>query len=62
MELSIEMTAITPVNFDLLILGTLLQTFSKHANDVMDVAYSHDGKWIATASADKTVELWEVNK
>ena len=42
--------------------GTLLQTFSKHANDVMDVAYSHDGKWIATASADKTVELWEVNK
>ena len=42
--------------------GTLLQTFSKHANDVMDVAYSHDGKWIATASADKTVELWELNK
>jgi WD40 repeat protein len=42
--------------------GNLLQTFTKHANDVMDVAYSSDGKWIATASADKTVELWELNK
>ena len=42
--------------------GTLLQTFSKHGNDVMDVAYSHDGKWIATASADKTVQLWELNR
>jgi len=42
--------------------GTLLQTFTKHANDVMDVAYSHDGKWIATASADKTVELWELKR
>jgi WD40 repeat protein len=42
--------------------GNLLQTFTKHANDVMDVAYSHDGKWIATASADKTVELWRLDK
>lgn len=42
--------------------GNLLQTFSKHGNDAMDVAYSHDGKWIATASADRTVELWKVNR
>ena len=42
--------------------GVLLQTFTTHTNDVMDVAYSHDGKWIATASADKTVELWKLNK
>ena len=42
--------------------GTLLQTFTRHANDVMDVAYSHDGNWIATASADKTVALWKVKK
>lgn len=40
--------------------GKLLQTFSSHANDVMDVAYSHDGNWIATASADKTVEIWRI--
>ncbi|MEO6718918.1 MAG: WD40 repeat domain-containing protein [Ferruginibacter sp.] len=38
--------------------GTLLQTFAEHSNDVMDIAYSHDSKWIATASADNTVELW----
>jgi WD40 repeat protein len=42
--------------------GKLLQTFTKHANDVMDVAYSYDGKWIATASADKTVDIWELKK
>jgi WD40 repeat protein len=38
--------------------GTLLQTFTQHSNDVTDVAYSHNGKWMATASADKTVALW----
>jgi len=42
--------------------GKLLQTFTTHANDVMDVAYSHDGKWVATASADKTAEIWRINK
>jgi WD40 repeat protein len=42
--------------------GTLLQTFSHHANDVMDVAISHNGHWLASASADKTVDLWQVNK
>lgn len=41
--------------------GELLQTFTKHGNDVNDVAYSHDGKSIATASADHTVELWKIN-
>jgi WD40 repeat protein len=42
--------------------GTLLQTFTKHGNDVQDVAYSRDGRWISTASADKTVEVWKLNK
>lgn len=42
--------------------GKLLQTFSNHANDVMDVAFSHNGKMIASASADKTVEVWTVLK
>ena len=39
--------------------GNLLQTFSKHANDVNDVAYSTDGNWIASASSDKTVIVWK---
>ena len=42
--------------------GELLQTFTTHTNDVMDVAYSYDGKWIATASADETVDVWQLNK
>jgi WD40 repeat protein len=42
--------------------GKLLQTFQSHANDVMDVAYSHDGNWLATASADNSVEVWHLRK
>lgn len=42
--------------------GELLQTFSSHSNDVQDVAFSHDGKWIATASADHSVEIWKIGK
>lgn len=41
--------------------GKLLQTFSQHANDVNDVAYCPDGKWIASSSSDKTVELWRLS-
>jgi WD40 repeat protein len=40
--------------------GKLLHTFTYHSNDVMDLAYSHDGSYIATASADKTVEVWRI--
>jgi WD40 repeat protein len=42
--------------------GKLLQTFQNHANDVMDLAYSHDGNWVATASADHTVEVWRLKQ
>jgi WD40 repeat protein len=41
--------------------GKLLQTFSQHANDVNDVAYCSDGKWIASGSSDKTVKLWKLS-
>jgi WD40 repeat protein len=42
--------------------GRLLQTFSIHANDVNDAAFSPDGKWIAAASSDKTVSVWQLNE
>jgi WD40 repeat protein len=38
--------------------GSLLQTFSFHSNDVNDLSFSSDGKWIASASSDKTVGIW----
>lgn len=40
--------------------GELLQTFSHHANDVNDVAFSPDGKWIVSGSSDRTIELWKI--
>ena len=41
--------------------GKLLQTFSHHANDVNDVSFCSDGKWIVSGSSDKTVELWRLS-
>lgn len=42
--------------------GELLQTFAHHGNDVNDVAFSHNGHYIATASADKTVDIWAFSR
>lgn len=41
--------------------GRLLQTFSLHANDANDVAFSPDGQWIVSASSDRTIELWKLS-
>ncbi len=39
--------------------GQLLLTLVGHEDDVNDVTFSTDGKWIATASNDGTVRVWD---
>jgi WD40 repeat protein/serine/threonine protein kinase len=36
-----------------------LRTLRGHTDSVLGVAFSPDGQWIATSSADRTVQLWE---
>ena len=38
--------------------GNHVRTLNGHANEVLCVAVSNDGKWIASGSADYTVRIW----
>ena len=40
--------------------GKELDTLDEHASIVWDVAFSPDGKALATGSDDRTVKLWEL--
>jgi WD40 repeat protein len=40
--------------------GALMQELSAHRDDVRSVAFSPDGRWLATSSADRSVKLWEL--
>ncbi len=35
-----------------------VRTFRGHTNDVLDAAFSPDGKWIVSVSRDKTIRVW----
>jgi WD40 repeat protein/predicted Ser/Thr protein kinase len=40
--------------------GDIVQTLSDHTSTVWSVAFSHDGSFLASASADKKVRLWSI--
>jgi WD40 repeat protein len=40
--------------------GALLQELAGHSDEVMHVALSRDGKWLASSSDDRTVALWRL--
>src|SRR5437667_9262347 len=39
--------------------GTTLLTYNEHLNAVSSLAWSPDGKYIASASYDKTIQVWD---
>ena len=40
--------------------GQILRTLTGYTNGVEDVVWSPDGKTLASASADGTVQLWNI--
>src|SRR6266536_2025383 len=38
-----------------------LQTLEGHSGGVWSVAFSHDSTWLASASGDRTVKIWNVS-
>lgn len=40
--------------------GTFKRIKAGHKGDILDIAFNRDGSFMATASADKTIKIWQV--
>ena len=41
--------------------GDIIKTLHGHSEGISDVAWSSEGEFLASASDDKTVRIWDIN-
>ena len=42
--------------------GEFIQTLEGHTEGISDIAWSHDGEHLASASDDKTIRIWSTEE
>ena len=42
--------------------GKLTQLLKSHTDEINDLTYTHDGKYLLSASTDASVKIWDVNR
>ncbi|PVU97883.1 hypothetical protein BB561_000277 [Smittium simulii] len=40
--------------------GTLVRVFTGHKNQITDIAFSPDGRWLVSSSLDSTIRTWDL--